>query len=306
VEYRRFILFMPMLLLALPVLLLMLETTDSAFNSDIALAPYISENIEMRDTIFILSDRYVSVSLKEQTAAVIMRDGTNHAYKISTGNAGIFEGFATPTGIFTVQSKCPLAQSPQFNNAELYHWVGFYYNYGFHGLRTSGYYRHLGKRPSSHGCIRIGRDDARSLYYEVRIGTPVMVFDDEPARIFAFADSSDFNPVYDRYIIKWGDEQRAELASRISNLYTGRARTDQIGRIFMDGKTALGAQPCYGVGLADSIALRQKSHIDCSVKIYSRRDNSTNCSSNYLIINYDVGDSCSTADNSGSATSSQF
>ncbi|MCK5741615.1 MAG: L,D-transpeptidase, partial [Chlorobi bacterium] len=239
-EYRRFILLMPLLLLALPLMLLMSETSDSCYDSDIALAPYVPETLALRDTIFILSDKYVSVSLKDQTATVILRDGSNHAYKISTGNAGIYEGFATPTGIFTVQSKCPLAESRQFNNAELYHWVGFYYNYGFHGLRTSGYYRHLGKRPSSHGCIRIGRDDARSLYYEVRIGTPVMVFDDEPARIFVFADLNDFNPVYDRYIIKWSDEQRSELASRISNLYTGRARTDQIGRIFMDGKTALG------------------------------------------------------------------
>lgn len=142
-----------------------------------------------KDTIHLLGDSYLLLSLKKQRVTVIIRGSRDTVqFPVSTGNAMLDKGVNTPPGLYTVQSKSTKAISKQFDDAELFSWVGFNGNIGFHGLKGSGYYSSLGIRPSSHGCVRISREDGAKLFKLVRTGTPVIVYDKEPALHIAFSD----------------------------------------------------------------------------------------------------------------------
>lgn len=209
------------------------------------------------DTIYILSDRYIKISLKEQTATLVRRNDTSVTYGISSGTSNISEGMDTPPGVFTVQLKARAAESRQFNNAKLLYWIGFNNNIGFHGLETKGYYRHLGKRPSSHGCVRIGVEDGKELFYEVSVGTPVLVVDEAPARIFAFADQTDFRPEYDLMLQNKNTCHKRIMKRRLKNLYAGNALTHNIGKVFLDGRTILKPHG-FKAGIASEVPLLQE------------------------------------------------
>ncbi|MEJ5244528.1 MAG: L,D-transpeptidase [Bacteroidota bacterium] len=193
----------------------------------------------VKDTIYVLGDEYIEICLKTQTAKLVQRNGNSFEYKISSGNPFISQGIETTTGIFTVQSKSPKAISKQFNNAELFWWVGFNGNIGFHGLAGNGYYNHLGVRSSSHGCVRISREDGKDLYEKVRVGTPVMVYKSEPARIFAFADFDDYVKSPSAILLNDDASIRRFLSNRLDNLYQGKAHTKNKTRVFIDGATKL-------------------------------------------------------------------
>ena len=189
----------------------------------------------IRDTMYLMGDVYVSISLDKQLATVHHRSDSSVSYPISSGTAGVDDGMHTPTGLFTVQSKSPKAISKQFNDAELFNWVGFNGNIGFHGLSGNGYYRHLGKRPSSHGCIRIARHDAGNLYKRVKRGTPVVVYDKEPAIAFRFAELSEYQPGNDILLQKKDKSTNIMFNNRINALYEGEYFTYIESRIFLDG-----------------------------------------------------------------------
>jgi len=193
----------------------------------------------VKDTIYVLGDEYIEICLKTQTAKLVQRNGNSFEYKISSGNPFISQGIETTTGIFTVQSKSPKAISKQFNNAELFWWVGFNGNIGFHGLAGNGYYHHLGVRSSSHGCVRISREDGKDLYEKVRVGTPVMVYKSEPARIFAFADFDDYAKSPSAILLNDDASIRRFLSNRLDYLYQGKAHTKNKTRVFIDGATKL-------------------------------------------------------------------
>lgn len=192
-----------------------------------------------QDTIYVLGDTYIEVCIKKQYAYLYQRNDPVFKFRISSGTSRIKEGLDTPPGLFTVQNKTPLAISKQFNNAELFNWIGFRGNIGFHGLKGSGYYYHLGFRPSSHGCIRISREDGEMLYKKVKVGTPVLVYENEPAITLSFAQSDDIDYTEDE-IINRNDKYFKELMTyRINNLYSGSAYRLNQGRIFIDGQIAL-------------------------------------------------------------------
>lgn len=158
-----------------------------------ALAPagHIRAHLNVRDTLYTTDSIYLEADLVRQDVTVHYRNGRSRTFLISSGNPAISEAIATPTGIFTVQSKLPLAISRQFNDAKLYHWIGVYGGVGFHGLEGNGYYWNLGKRPSSHGCIRMAREEIREMYDLVHVGTPILVHNGDPARVIAFCDYHD-------------------------------------------------------------------------------------------------------------------
>ena len=100
--------------------------------------------------------------------------------------------FDTPRGCFTVQSKLrnPAWRKPDWafvedglpvprNPADRleYGSLGEYALYLGDGYLIHGtlYERLLG-RSVTHGCIRLGRDDLRTVYKLVPIGTPVFIF----------------------------------------------------------------------------------------------------------------------------------
>jgi hypothetical protein len=216
--------------------------------------------LPMKDTIFVLGNTFIEISLKRQTATLFTRHDSSMTFKISTGTSRINLGFDTPPGLFTVQNKSPVAISKQFENAEMFNWIGFRGNIGFHALKGSKYYWSLGIRPSSHGCVRISREDGDKLYKKVRTGTPVLVFNEEPAIILKFSDFKGYNSEFDE-LINRNDKYFIRLMSfRQKNLYEGMALRKNNGRIFMDGKAILrlGGLP---IGSKSDISSYQKPPI---------------------------------------------
>ncbi|TAL70445.1 MAG: murein L,D-transpeptidase [Bacteroidetes bacterium] len=213
-----------------------------------------------KDTIFILSDYYIILSLKHQNVEIVFRNDSCVSFNISSGTSRLEKGKDTPTGIYTVQSKSPVAISKQFENAELINWIGFNGNIGFHGLNGNKYYWRLGKAPSSHGCIRISREDGAKLYSVVKRGTPIMVVDNEPARIFAFANPSDYDPNTDILLNKNGSYQSKILNKRLDYLYKGKSQEINFGKVILDGNTVL-KPGGYSIGEANRITITTLPHI---------------------------------------------
>ncbi len=232
----------------------------------------ILEFIPLRDTVYILSDKYISISLNEQKAVLHYRGDSVFTYKISSGTSRISKGVDTREGIYTVQLMARAAESRQFNNCKLLWWIGFNLNIGFHGLTTNSYYRHLGVKPTSHGCVRISREDGEDLYQRVSRGTPVLVYDSIPARIFAFADKSDFRHNKDIFLMKDSRQQHKLLEQRLTNLYNGEHFLKNKCRIFLHQDTIL-RPGGYPVGDGLQIPFRQLKPIDLKIGQLTRKDN---------------------------------
>jgi hypothetical protein len=214
------------------------------------------EFVRVRDTVYVLGDRFIEVNLQTQHLTLRYRTGDSLLIPISSGNPEIKEAIATPTGIFSIQSKTPEATSRQFGNTKMLWWIGFNYNVGFHGLEPNGYYRYLGKRPSSHGCIRTAREDVKRLYDEVETGVPVIVFDAEPARILAFADSTTPDTTK---ALRIGSRTRVLMRlteDRLHLLYSGKQLAEQAFSMYIPHGVQL-RPGGYRVGTRDSLTNAQ-------------------------------------------------
>lgn len=227
--------------------------------------------LPVKDTIYVLGDAYIELCLKTQIARLYIRDGDTVEFPISSGTSGISKGIDTPEGIYTVQSKSPKAVSKQFNNAELFNWIGFSGNVGFHGLKGNGYYSYLGARPSSHGCVRISREDGEKLYRKVRLGTPIMAYNEEPAFAFRFANVTEFSAVSDILLVSRNKGTERLLDRRLNNFYQGKANLKNYGRLFIDGATVL-RPGGYKVGRNEKIARKQDIFIPESRLHYEKQD----------------------------------
>lgn len=159
--------------------------------SGLPLPPLVLSRMKIRDTVYTTDSLYLDVNLSKQTVTVRFRDGSSRRFLISSGNPYIREGMSTPAGVFTVQNQVPMALSRQFNNARLHHWIGVQGGVGFHGLDGTGYYGNLGVRPSSHGCIRMSREEIAQMYNLVHPGAIILVHYGNPARVVGFCDAVD-------------------------------------------------------------------------------------------------------------------
>ncbi len=226
------------------------------------------------DTVYVQGDRYAVVSLAEQMVHVHMRSGSVVSFPVSSGNKGVAKGIATPTGIYSVQSKYREAVSKQFNNAKMYWWVGFHYNVGFHGLDGTSYHRFLGKRPSSHGCLRMAKSDAEQLHTLLQLGTPVMVYDSVPARVLAFLPKRITDSTHSSTEIASGNsvpldairlpslldsrttKQERMMQVRLQNLYAGKHFISNQRTILMAGQPLRPGG--YDIGSALALPAEQK------------------------------------------------
>lgn len=211
----------------------------------------------VRDSVYVLSSNYIEIDLSKQLAYLISRQHDTIIYKISSGNAFISQGIETTTGIFTVQSKSEKAISKQFNDAELFYWIGFNGNIGFHGLKGNGYYGYLGKRPSSHGCVRISREDGKDIYKRVKRGTPVLVHKGNPARVFTFADSSLLVSNSAVLLSSLNSFDRKNIDRRLDNLYNGKAHILNNRQLILDGTSVIRGYR-ISVGESEKIAATQE------------------------------------------------
>lgn len=143
----------------------------------------------LRDTLFILDTTYLEIRLDHQMIYQHFRSGRVDSYPCSTGDPRVEDGIATRPGIFTIQAKAKKALSQQFQ-VYLNYWMQFDGGIGIHGLQSRSYYRFLGRRVSSHGCVRISNETGSRLFGNVANGTVVFVHSGSPARTVAFADST--------------------------------------------------------------------------------------------------------------------
>lgn len=193
----------------------------------------------VRDTIYVLSSWYVELDLQRQRLSVYERGQKRYEFPVSSGASWLPKGIETPTGLFTVQTKATRAISRQFENTPMLHWLGFAGNIGFHALEGQSYYRHLGHRPSSHGCVRLSREDAQLLYRLLPRGTPVLVYREAPARVLAFLPPEEFNPSHDWLLDSGSPSQEQLLRARLAALYRGQVHQSRRRRLVLSGSTIL-------------------------------------------------------------------
>lgn len=204
-------------------------SAEEAITSSIPPPAMVLSRMRPRDTVYTTDSIYLEVNLKRQDVTVHFRDGASRTFLVSSGNPYISEGMATPAGLFTVQNKVPMAISRQFNDARLHHWIGVQGGVGFHGLDGSGYYGYLGVRPSSHGCMRMSKEEIAKMYTMVHPGALIMVHNGTPARVVAFCDST---AIHGAEVIDSVAVHRRGLGKeRLQTLYDGRFWTDPSPRL---------------------------------------------------------------------------
>lgn len=101
----------------------------------------------------------IAVDLSRQAMQVNSAEGS-FVWPISSGRFG----FHTPQGSYRIGRLEPMHRSRRYNNAAMPNAMFFHGGYAIHGTDQEGA---LGS-PASHGCIRLSRTDAASLYDMVR------------------------------------------------------------------------------------------------------------------------------------------
>jgi len=107
-------------------------------------------------------------------------------------------------------------------------WMSFNGGIGMHSLTTKGYYKYLGKKNVSHGCVRFSREDAQELYNTLEKGTPVLVHKGTNAIVIAFGNPGE---VYKYYTFI---ELKKLLPERLSTIYNGRYFINSKQKILID------------------------------------------------------------------------
>ena len=169
--------------------LLISASAAAAQTSSTILEGYEPSFGQLRDTVFVLDSTFLEVRLNEQKIYQHFRSGRVLTYTCSTGDPRIEDGIATREGIYSIQWKSKKHMSQQFQ-VYLNYWMPFDGGIGFHGLQGRSYYRYLGRRPSSHGCVRIANETGAKIFRDAPRGTAVWVHGGSPARLLRFADSS--------------------------------------------------------------------------------------------------------------------
>jgi len=187
----------------------------------------------IKDTLYTFQNSFVEVDLATQTAKLVKRDGAQMQFKISSGNPNVSEGISTPAGLYVVQWKSKEWHSRQFDNTLMLWWINFNYGIGFHGLAGSGYYGYLGVRPSSHGCVRISREDGEAIFPLLTSGSPVLVYEKNSPFTIGFLDSTD------QYLYLKKDDLRKEINERMVHIATGSYLLKRWDKVLIDKQNVL-------------------------------------------------------------------
>jgi lipoprotein-anchoring transpeptidase ErfK/SrfK len=114
----------------------------------------------------------VSIDLATQHMHVQSADHT-YDWPISSAR----EGYVTPDGTFAPVSMFVDYHSKKYDNAPMPHAIFFYYGFAIHGTNET---RELG-RPASHGCVRLSRANAATLFALVKAEGASIVISGAPA-----------------------------------------------------------------------------------------------------------------------------
>ena len=145
----------------------------------------------LRDTVYTNKDHFIEVNLASQNATLYSRDGSEFHFPISSGTKRVEKGMETKVGLFAIQWKAKKQYSVQFDSTVMLNWMGFNNGIGFHALLGKSYYKYLGKKNVSHGCVRLSREDAKIVYEKVEKGTPVLIHKGNNAIKIAFTSEGE-------------------------------------------------------------------------------------------------------------------
>lgn len=143
----------------------------------------------LQDTLYVLDSLFIEIDIDTQQLLLHRSGGLIDTFLCSTGDAALPRGLATRPGIFSIRGKMKRHRSGRFNVMMLY-WMPFDGGIGLHALEGAAYYGTLGDAPSSHGCVRLSRETAESLYDYLPVGTRVYVHRGIPARTLTLAERS--------------------------------------------------------------------------------------------------------------------
>jgi hypothetical protein len=120
----------------------------------------------------------VSISKSQQQMTVSIDGARTYHWAVSTGRPG----YDTPSGGFRATRLERVYYSKKFDDAPMPNSVFFYGGYAIHGTYEES---KLGS-PVSHGCVRLARANAETLYALVRargMSNTRVVVDDGPLRV---------------------------------------------------------------------------------------------------------------------------
>jgi hypothetical protein len=183
---------------------------------------------QLRDTVYTNKDHYIEVNLVTQHATLYSRDGSEFQFPISSGTKRVEKGIETNEGLFAIQSKAKKVHSVQFDSTLMLNWMGFNNGIGFHALLGKSYYKYLGKKNVSHGCVRVSREDAQIVYEKVEKGTPVFVHKGNSAVKIAFTSEGES---YNQYSFS---ETYKLLKQRYQLIYDGDYLISSNEKILID------------------------------------------------------------------------
>lgn len=237
----------------------------------------------LKDTVYTDKDNWLELRIDQQMLYQHWRDGRTEKYPVSSGNnkSGDPEALESRPGLFAIFHKEEHHQSTQFNSANMYHFMPFNQGIGFHSIDGTGYYAHLGVRPSSHGCIRMKHGDAEKLFKDSPLGTLVLATKGYSARIIAFAPK-DFenNREYDK------DEYKKMLANNLYNILNGRYYLEDREKFIIDPKVI----PVSGVYTSYDVQIPKNQIVPRSyVAVYQDKDKIF-VNQNQEIIKFDTED----------------
>lgn len=182
----------------------------------------------LKDTIWTTKSIFIEADLKNHVGKIYFKNDSIKFFKLSAGTDKLKDGIKTSEGIFIIKSKLPQWHSIQFDSTLMLNWMGFSFGVGFHALAGNGYYRFLGKRASSHGCIRLSREDAKDIYNQIELGTPVLVHYGNNAVTIGFAEPKQ------KYLTYTYKELKSSLTARFESLYNGKYFIDCKEKLLID------------------------------------------------------------------------
>src|SRR5262245_2651324 len=144
-------------LVIVPVLAMMLAFPATAQTSPPATAQT-SSNSESKGTGAAI---LINIDKSRQRMTVFLDGAEKYVWPVSTGLAG----YSTPSGTYTATSMNEIWYSKEWDNAPMPHSIFFRKDgYAIHGTYEA---KNLG-RPASHGCVRISRENAATLFALVK------------------------------------------------------------------------------------------------------------------------------------------
>src|SRR6476620_5414208 len=142
-------------LVIVPVFAMMLALPASAQNNSSSETQGTKSETESTSAILI------SIDKSKQKMTVSLDGVEKYVWPVSTGQAG----YSTPSGAYTATSMNEIWYSKEWDNAPMPHSIFFRKDgYAIHGTYEA---KNLG-RPASHGCVRISRENAATLYAMVK------------------------------------------------------------------------------------------------------------------------------------------